>query len=160
MRKFLLKIPLSKCPICGENKDNIWLKEVRRLGSNRYSVLVKCGNCAWVNTTYPIELEYEDFIPAQEYHLFNYLYTLDGREHPKSKDYPLFGFKFHGIKINNGIIKVTPRNDIKCLKCSSPMKYSHFQEFYRNTIGKQRRIDVFYRCSCGETIAFGVHIPK
>jgi len=161
MKDFLLQIPLSKCLICGEDRSNIWLKEVRRVGNDKYAVLVKCGKCAWVNTTYPIELEYDDYLPAQEYHLFDHLYTLDGKEHPKTENYPLFGFDFHGVKIKDGEITVTPRNDIRCLKCGSEMKYLYFQEFYRNTIGKQRRIDVFYKCTfCGETIAFGVHVPK
>jgi len=142
------------CPVCGEDRSNIWVKDIRN-----GRLLYKCGNCAYVNTTNPMVVgglpsvgEYTNIVEGDKVVGI----TFDGKTHVLSSDYPLFGREFHGINLSPQV----PR-DIKCPVCGGKTKFYRYNPFIRNVRGiKQYRCDVHYMCENNRDIAFGVHITE
>jgi len=145
---------ISKCLVCGY--PELWLKQINS-GVNKTTILYKCGRCAFVNTTTPLEIEYERTHYVSYEHFFSRpaLVKLGGEmaEYSTVKD-NLIGHEFWNIP------NVTLPN-IKCF-CGAELEITGFNPFYRNNFGgvKNYRCDIHCKCKNGHTLAFGVHVTE
>jgi len=155
---------VGKCPICGY--DELWLKEVRRepnLDSGRgaktgFSILYKCGRCAYVNTTNKVVVVVDGSytFPSCSYEHFStepVMIKIGGEIVPYS-GYSLIGHEFWNIPD----IRLP---EIACF-CGSSLEIKNINPFVRGYFGgeTQYRCDITCRCGSGHVVAFGVHISK
>jgi len=156
---------VSKCPICGY--DELWLKEVRRepsmdVGSGDlktgFSILYKCGRCAYVNTTNKVVVvvngSYTFPNCSYEHFCVEPVMVKLGGEIVPYNGYNYIGREFWNIPD----IKLP---NIHCF-CGSGLEIKNISPFYRNEFGgdRQFRCDITCKCSSGHIVAFGVHISK
>ena len=155
---------VSKCPICGY--DELWLKEVRREphldggggAKTGFSVLYKCGRCAYVNTTNKVVVVVDGLytFPNCSYEHFciePVVVKLGGVVVPY-KGYSYIGREFWNIPD----IRIP---DISCY-CGEDLEIKNVNPFIRNEFGgeTQYRCDITCKCKRGHVVAFGVHISK
>jgi len=159
-----VKSVVSRCPVCGY--DVLWLKEVRRepnLDNCRdaktgFTVLYKCGRCAYVNTTNRVTVVVDGLFtfPNCSYEHFS---TEPVMVKIGGEVVPYTGYSYIGRDFWN--IPDVKLPDIRCY-CGSEVEITNINPFYRNRFGgeDQYRCDITCRCSSGHLLAFGVHISK